>query len=144
MREFLKNIDVYLLLALLPILGAGLVTMYSFGGDSSLFIRQVIWIIISLVIFVFAAGVDFKFLRQSKVIIALYFSMLFLLSLILVVGKVAKGSQSWFDLGGFSFQPVDLMKVVLILILAKYFSRRHVEIANFKHIFVSRTFMAGL
>ena len=75
MREFLKNIDVYLLLALLPILGAGLVTMYSFGGDSSLFIRQVIWIIISLVIFVFAAGVDFKFLRQSKVIIALYFSM---------------------------------------------------------------------
>lgn len=141
MREFLKNIDVYLLLALLPILGAGLVTMYSFGGDSSLFVRQVIWITVSLVVFIFAGGVDFKFLRQSKVIITLYFSMLFLLSLILVVGKVAKGSQSWFDLGGFSFQPVDLMKVVLILILAKYFSRRHVEIANFKHIFVSGIYM---
>lgn len=141
MREFFKNIDFYLLGALLPILGAGLVTMYSFGENPFLFSRQLIWIIVSLIVFFAASNLDFKFLRKSKVIITLYFAMLFLLLLILAIGKVAKGAQSWFDLGGFSFQPVDLMKVVLILILAKYFSRRHVEIANFKHIFVSGVYM---
>ena len=141
MRDFFKNIDFYLLGALIPILGAGLVTMYSFGGDSSLFSRQLIWIIVSLIVFFGASNLDFKFLRKSKVIVSLYFAMLSLLLLILAIGKVAKGAQSWFDLGGFSFQPVDLMKVVLILILAKYFSRRHVEIANFKHIFVSGVYM---
>jgi len=50
---------------------------------------------------------------------------------------VAHGSRSWFNFGLFSFQPVDMVKLVLILILAKYFSRRHVEIADIKHIFIS-------
>jgi rod shape determining protein RodA len=47
------------------------------------------------------------------------------------------GAKSWFNFGAFSFQPSDMMKLVLILILAKYFSRRHVEIRNIKHIFIS-------
>ncbi len=50
---------------------------------------------------------------------------------------MSHGAQSWFNFGGFSFQPVDVMKLVLVLILAKYFSRRHVEIRNIKHIFIS-------
>jgi rod shape determining protein RodA len=52
-------------------------------------------------------------------------------------GHTAGGAQSWFSLGGFSFQPSDMMKLVVILMLAKYFSRRHIEIGNFKHIFIS-------
>jgi rod shape determining protein RodA len=60
-----------------------------------------------------------------------------LLSLLFVLGSVFKGAKSWFNLGVFSFQPVDLVKLVVILILAKYFSRRHIEIANIRHILVS-------
>jgi rod shape determining protein RodA len=53
------------------------------------------------------------------------------------LGSVSHGAQSWFDFGGFSFQPADMMKLVLVIILAKYFSRRHVEIKDIKHIFIS-------
>ena len=48
--KFLK-LDLYILGALIPILGAGLVTMNSFTGESSLFTRQIIWTIIGFVIY---------------------------------------------------------------------------------------------
>src|SRR3972149_1123873 len=59
------------------------------------------------------------------------------LAVLFIFSSVFKGSQSWFDLGTFSFQPTDPVKLVVILILAKYFSRRHIEIARVRHILVS-------
>jgi len=50
------------------------------------------------------------------------------------LGHTVKGAASWFDLGFFSVEPVDPLKILVILILAKYFSRRHIEIANIRHI----------
>ena len=52
-------------------------------------------------------------------------------------GDFVKGAQNRFDLGIFSLQPSDPIKLVVILLLAKYFSRRHVEIAHIRHILVS-------
>jgi rod shape determining protein RodA len=60
-----------------------------------------------------------------------------LLALILVIGEVTLGAQSRFDLGFFSFQPSDPAKLVLIMVLAKYFSKRHVEIGDLRHVIVS-------
>jgi rod shape determining protein RodA len=66
------------------------------------------------------------------------------LLLIFLFGSVVKGAQSWFHIGGLALQPSDPAKLVLILILAKYFSRRHVEIAHARHIFVSGAYAAVL
>jgi rod shape determining protein RodA len=71
------------------------------------------------------------------VVFTLYLLVLSVLAVLLVLGHVAKGAQSWFTFGGFSFQPSDLMKLVLVIVLAKYFSRRHIEIANVRHVIVS-------
>ena len=54
-----------------------------------------------------------------------------------MVGQVVKGAVSWFKFGLLSFQPSDPIKLVIIIILAKYFSRRHIDIADFRHIFIS-------
>lgn len=132
-----QGIDWVLFCATLPLLGAGLVTMNSFTGDSELFLRQSIWICISLVIFFALSFVDFRFLRRTWVSITLFLISCGLLSALFVVGKVSHGATSWFHLGFFSFQPADLIKLVVIIILAKYFSRRHIEIANVRHIVVS-------
>ena len=54
------------------------------------------------------------------------------------LGHIIKGAKSSFSFFGvFSFEPADTIKLVLILILSKYFSRRHVEIKDIKHIFIS-------
>lgn len=131
------GIDWVLFAATLPLLAAGLMTMNSFSGTSDLFFRQIIWIIISFGAFFGLSFVDFRFLRKTWVSVTLFLVSCSLLTALFVVGKVSHGAASWFHLGFFSFQPADLIKLVVIIVLAKYFSRRHIEIANIRHIIVS-------
>lgn len=135
--SLIKRIDISLFVPMVFILIAGLLTMSSFEGQDAYFWRQGLFIILGIGVFVFASSFEYRFLKQTRVVVAIYGSLLVVLSLLFVLGRVAKGAQSWFSLGGFSFQPSDLMKLALIIVLAKYFSRRHVEIANIKHIIVS-------
>lgn len=130
------TIDWTLVLSLIPLLAAGLVTMNSLSGEDYFFGRQLLWIGISLLVFFTFSFIDWRFLRRSEVSSSLYVLMILILSLLFFVGQI-KGAQSWFSVGGVSFQPADFTKLVLIMVLAKYFSRRHVEIANIRHIIMS-------
>ncbi len=134
----LSGIDWILFLSAVLVALAGLVTMNSFVEEQSHFFeKQLIWILISVGVFFVASFVDFRFLRKTGVIITIFSISCGVLFLLFTLGYVAKGAQSWFRLGLFSIQPSDLAKLVLILVLAKYFTRRHVEIAHIKHIIVS-------
>lgn len=137
MIRLTKNIDWLLFGALFFISVAGVLTMNSFIGEKVLFVRQIIWIFVSTIVLFVASLVDWRFLRRSGSIIVLFAISCFLLLFLFVAGSVFKGAQSWFDLGAFAFQPVDFVKLVLIILLAKYFSRRHIEIANVRHILTS-------
>lgn len=137
-----KHIDWLLVAFVLPIIFAGLVTMRSFVGDTPFFKQQLIWTCISFVVFLFISFLDFRFLKKTKFIILLYIFFLVILTMLFVFGSTVKGATSWFDLGSFSFQPVDFVKIVLIIVLAKYFSRRHVEIKDPRHVLVSALYAA--
>jgi rod shape determining protein RodA len=130
-------IDWILFGATLPLLAAGLVTMNSFVGESNFAMKQIVWIAVSLAVFFAFSLIDFRFLRRTSVLVTLFALSCTVLIALFSLGKVVKGAQSWFDLGVFSFQPSDPIKLVVILILAKYFSRRHIEIAHIRHILVS-------
>ena len=132
-----SRIDWWLFFATLPILAAGLVTMHSFSGDSSFATHQVIGITVSLVVFFGVSFIDTRFLRSTWISVALFITSVSLLSALFLLGRVSHGAQSWFSVGSFSFQPSDIAKIALLIILAKYFSRRHIEIANVRHILVS-------
>lgn len=136
------HIDGLLLGAALLIVGAGLVTMNSFIGDNPFFEKQIIWAAIGLATFLVASFVDWRFLRRRGIIITLFLISIGTLAGLFLLGEVTKGAQSRFDLGFFDIQPTDLVKLVLILLLAKYFSRRHVEIAHIRHIVVSGVYAA--
>jgi len=133
----LPKIDWYIVGSLIPILGVSLVTMNSFTGESSLFSRELVWIFVSFAAFFACSFMDFRFLRRTSVIVSLYSACLVALLLLFALGHISKGAKSWINLGLFSIQPSDPTKLVLILLLSKYFSRRHVEIAHIKHIIVS-------
>ncbi|MEK7163231.1 MAG: rod shape-determining protein RodA [Patescibacteria group bacterium] len=115
----------------------GLTTMNSFVGDNYFFEKQVVWFGISLAVFFAASFFDWSFLRRTGVLVSLFGTLLGVLGLLFLVAKSIKGAQSWLSLGFLTFQPTDIAKVLLIFILAKYFSRRHVEIANIRHIVIS-------
>ncbi len=133
----IRSVDIVFFISMLFVFLAGLFTMSSFNGHDSYFIKQSFWIGLSFIVWYYASLPDYRFLKQTKIIVSLYLFILFILSLLFLLGKVAKGAQSWFSFFGFSFQPSDLMKLILIIVLAKYFSRRHMEIANIRHIIVS-------
>lgn len=136
-QQFARKIDWLMFGSAVLIAAAGLVTMNSFVGEGGFFSRQIIWLLVSTIVFFSISTVDFRFLRRTGVIVGLFLFSCLLLLLLFVIGHVAKGAQSWFNFGIFSFQPSDPVKLVLILLLAKYFTRRHVEIADFRHILVS-------
>lgn len=142
MKRRILDIDWILFGSVIPIVLAGLVTMNSFTTESTQFERQIIWLGVSLVIFFFLGMGDYRFLKRTGVVVAAFSLICVLLSLLFFVGYVSKGSQSWFRLGFFSVEPSDPAQIVLILVLAKYFSRRYVEIKNFKHIIVSGVYTA--
>jgi len=139
-EKTLKRIDWLLVFFLVPITLAGLITMKSFApleGAGTFFNKQIIWILLSFAVFFIFSFIDFRFLKRTDVLVFLFLLFSGILLLLFIIGSISHGATSWFSFGYFSFQPVDIMKLVLILLLAKYFSRRHVEIRDIKHIFIS-------
>ncbi len=132
-----KNIDWSLLICVLLISLAGLVTMNSFIGTNRFFQHQILWLSVSLVVFFIASAVDWSFLKNTQIITGLFTASVLMLSFLFVAGSVWKGAASWFSIGGLTFEPTDPIALIVILLLAKYFSRRHMEIANVRHILVS-------
>lgn len=141
MIRFLKSTDWVLIVALIPILLGGIITMSSLGGDSSFAFKQIIWIIVSIIIFFAVSLIDIQFFKKTRTLIWLYIFGISLLVATLVFGSTIKGATSWISFGSFSLQVADPMKLILILILAKYLSRRHIEIANPKHIAITLAYM---
>lgn len=143
MIRIIKNIDWILFGAISFISIAGILTMNSFlpahtgVAEKVLFTRQIMWFVISSIVLFMASAVDWRFLRRTSFIVILFITSCLILLFLFIAGSIFKGAQSWFNFGTFAFQPVDFVKLVLIILLAKYFSRRHIEIANIKHILTS-------
>ncbi|MCR4274734.1 MAG: rod shape-determining protein RodA [Candidatus Campbellbacteria bacterium] len=133
----LRSVDWTLLAATLVLSAFGLVTMNSFVEPNTFFEQQLVWLCISLAVFFFAGLIDWRFLRNTPVVVTLFLISIASLALLFFLGTITKGAVSRFDFGAFFLQPSDPAKLVLVILLAKYFSRRHVEIAHVRHILVS-------
>lgn len=132
-----SEIDWVMLGSLVPIIFFGLITMNSFVERNIFFNRQIGWILVSLLIFFIFSLIDFKFLRRTSVVVWIYAFSVLTLTLLFIVGSVFSGSQRWIGIGFLTFQPSEFAKIAIVITLAKYFSRRHIEIRNYVHLIVS-------
>ena len=137
-------LDWTLLLPALALSLLGILTMSTFGQGASLAPRQFLWLFISLVIYLVLASIDVRFFRRTTAVMTLYGTSVALLALLLLIAHPVMGARAWFTLGPISFQPADLAKLALLILLAKYLSRRHVEIGDFRHILVSGGYALAL
>jgi rod shape determining protein RodA len=135
--RLLRSIDWLMLGSALLISFAGIISMESFSAVSPFADRQLIWVGLGVIAFFVFSSLDLRILRRTSIITIIYIVAVFFLALLFVVGSVFSGAKGWFNLGAFAIQPADPAKLALILVLAKYFSRRHIEIAHFRHIIVS-------
>src|SRR3989344_8711381 len=138
--RFLRGADWILLLCIVVVVLLGIITIKPFGSgeDGYYFSRQIIWLFLGLGVFFVSLAIDWNFLKTNSIFLFfLYLFLLLLLFLLIFTAPSIKGAASWCRLYSLGVEPVELMKVALVLLFAKYFSKRHVEIARFFHIFVS-------
>lgn len=137
-KKIIERTDWLLFSGVAFLLLAGLMTMKSFGEvQSSFFEKQLIWIAVSVFFFFLFSFFDYRFLRKTAWVVAVFLGVVLSFLALFVIGQTIHGAQSWFTIGPFSIQPTEIAKVALVVLLAKYFSRRHVEIAHIRHILIS-------
>jgi len=142
----LKKMDWVLIGASLMLCVFGLVSIYSssiLSNDYSNFYKQIFFVVLGFLLMIAISFYDNRNLRENPfLLLSFYFlCIIFLLGLFFFAPEI-RGIKSWYKIGIFSFDPIEPMKIVLILLLAKYFSKRHIELYNLKHIIFSGIYVA--
>ncbi len=139
----LESPDFFLFLLTLILVTSGLIMVYSasailahdrYGSSYYFFMRQLIWILVGSLGMWASSRVDLEGLRALA--IPALFAGLFLMVLVCVpgIGRTVGGAQRWFRLGPFSFQPSEVMKIILVFYLADSLDRRKQTLVNFSGI----------
>ncbi len=134
----MKNISKYkveygILIPLIIFAIISITTVYSAQNllpeySSNLYLKQLIWYVLGFGIAYFIMFIGNKFLYNSAYI--LYVINVILLILVLFFGKEVNNSKCWFELGFFSLQPSEFMKVILILTLSRMINDFNTEYDN--------------
>jgi len=141
MFRHLKNLDWILIVAAVLLVSIGLTSIYSSSigkGDFSNFWKQLIFFGIGISLMFFFCFFQWRIFRESSHLILI----LYLISLLSLVGLFffapqIRGVQRWYKIGPISIDPVEFTKIILIILLAKYFSMRHIEMYRIRHILLS-------
>ena len=105
-------------------------TSTAFFDFSQVYVKQLVWISLSLILIPFILTVEAKFYERFSSII--YIISLISLVGLFVLGKNVNGATSWYFLGGFSIQPSEFAKAATALALAKYVSDIQTDLKSFK------------
>lgn len=141
-REFFRRlrVDPTLLIALLLLGGAGLMILYSASGQSqSIVTRQAAHLGIGFFVMLVLAQISPHNMRLWSP--WLYAGGVFALLLVFYAGDMGKGAQRWLDLGFIRFQPSELIKLIVPMCAAWYFSGKPLP-PSLRHIAVAGVIVA--
>lgn len=131
----LKCIDwlLYALPVIFVVLGVSIIYSLTYYSNINLFYSQLTFAIIGLILMIVFSFLDYKYLRSMTWV--LYFIGLASLVLVLFWGKTTFGATRWINFGFFDFQPSELFKLILVIVLSGYLADKIGRI-RFKHIIV--------
>ncbi|MBG58346.1 MAG: rod shape-determining protein RodA [Porticoccus sp.] len=133
------HVDIPLLSLLLVLAAAGLFVLYSASGQNIAYVhRQLVHYGIGLLVMLTVAQIPLRLLDRWAIFP--YFLGVLLLIAVLFFGVGAKGAQRWLEIGGFRFQPSEILKIAVPLMLASYLGKRAVP-PQFKHVFFALVFI---
>jgi rod shape determining protein RodA len=121
-RTVRDDFDWALFIAVSTIALFGVLNLYSAteaGTRSDAYVQQLYWLLLGFGIAALTVAIDYRHFERHGWVI--YGACILALILVLVLGKSVRGSTRWIALGGVSFQPSEIMKIGLIIALAKYF-----------------------
>ena len=135
MNKLLKNLDYWIPACTILLILCGIFLIYSAtkSNDTSLLAnaflkKQLIAALLGILAVIVSLFFNYEVLRDYAEII--YISNLLLLGVVLVIGQTVKGGQSWISLGRFNFQPAEITKLVVIIMLAHVLAKDKYNIEN--------------
>jgi len=136
----LKKIDFVLIIAVVLLTGLGFLAIFGatfnkLNNQLSFLNRQVIAFAIGVIVFFLFSLINYRNLRKFSFLI--FVASAALLILVLVIGKKVNGATSWIDFGFMNFQPVEFIKLAMIIILANFFAKHFRKLNQFKYIALS-------
>lgn len=125
-RRLLTSFDWKILFLVVFIAAVGVLNIYSASASYRLAgtpyaLKQIYWIIIGVGLILVTCSIDYHMLEDVSY--WFYGILIVFLLLVLVVGKTSMGATRWLNLGFFSMQPSEPMKLVIIITFARFFAR---------------------
>jgi rod shape determining protein RodA len=116
----------------------GILTFWSIDPGNLVHVyRQVSFLAVGIILLVFVSVVDYRIFKNYSAASLLFFVFSLILLTIVLASKEIRGASSWLYILGLRLEPSEFAKLALVIVLAKYFSQKHVDIYNAKHIFAS-------
>lgn len=140
---YFVGLDIPLLVgvALMGVIAA--LNLYGIGGaDHTLFRRQVVLAGVGLIVMVLVSLVNYRYLKNHTLPVLVFYGVSFALLASTLFFSEIRNIRAWIQFGGFQFEPSELMKLGVIILMAKYFSARHVHIKQFRHVVASGIYCA--
>ncbi|OGZ83604.1 MAG: hypothetical protein A2599_02300 [Candidatus Staskawiczbacteria bacterium RIFOXYD1_FULL_39_28] len=138
---YLKKLDWGIIIPAVVLVCFGLAGIWSTGLAKNNFLnfeKQLIFFIAGFLIMLAVSFFDYRMLRNNSYLILILYAVCLLLLLgLYFFAPIIKGTRGWYRLGILSLDPIEPTKIVLVVLLAKYFSMRHVEMYKFRHIIFS-------
>ncbi len=138
--NFFKKLDITLLSAVVILILLGLIIIFSTsynstGTDFLNFRKQAIFSVVGFILMIGVSFFDYRALKNWTGIF--YVLVCFVLAAVLFLGTSIRGTMGWFDFGFFNVQPSEFVKIIMIIILAKYLSEAKNYLNDFRKIIVS-------
>ncbi len=115
---------------------SSIIAMEKYGDGYHYIKKQIVFVLLGLGIMIGVSKVPYRFLR--KVAYPGVFMAIALLSLLMVpgVGTTVGGATRWIRVGGISFQVSELVKILLVVFLAHYLTKKIAHIKEFSRVFL--------
>ena len=135
----LQKLDWILIGSSLGLVGIGALSIYSSSGardDFSNFEKQLIFFAIGLLAMFLVSLFAYRLLRIAPyLILFLYVVGIAALAGLFLFAPEIRGTKAWYRIGDISVDPIEYVKIILVVLLAKYFALRHIEVYRIRHIF---------
>ena len=124
----------------------GLLSIYSsslHSGDFANLTKQAVFLGIGFFLMLVLSFFDWRMFRESPaLILGLYVVSILALAGLFFFGSSNRGVRTWYDLKIITLDPIELLKPILLILLAKYFSRRHMAMYQIRHLALTGFYVA--
>lgn len=136
-----KKFDWVIIAAVIGLASLGLISLYSsslYSGDFSNFHKQILFSAIGIFLILAVSFFDWRIFRESSaLVLSFYFIAIVLLVGIYFFAPSIRGVKTWYKIGALTIDPIEIVKLSLLVLFAKYFSSRHILIYQVRHILLS-------